>query len=337
MDLCGACGAFAQPDARTCGVCESPLDRRTVRGGLPEGSSLVGLRCRFQCRGCGHMAPLDGLDLDGTVRCARCGLEQAFDVDSWTEGLGFAHDVADLCGPEPEGRSRHADLSISAENPYRELGLYRVWATHALSGEVRQGASVLQRSLELRVHPGRPLCTCGEPLSLTVSGERVDARCTRCGQTREGRLPVLARRLYAPVRALFAGPGPQISTTRGLTGSGGYSCPGCGAPLPVTGMEPVVTCSFCKLATRIASFSGLADDRPPAVFWLAFQGPSAERRRLLREGGALDGDPGAVADPPEGSPEGPALTARLLLRWGFPLGAFVLAGLIVFGVLLALR
>ncbi len=343
MDLCGACGAVALEGARSCGVCEGALEpRRRGVPDLPAGISLVGVRCRFQCRGCGHLAPLDGLDLDGTVRCARCGLEQAFDADSWGEALAFAHDVADLCGPEPEGRTRDPRYSIADENPYQEVGLHRVWSTHAVSGEVRRGASVLQRSLELRAHPGRPVCACGEPLALQGSGERVEARCAACGRRRDNRLPREARRLHDGLCGVFAAtdgaPVPWTpGNTRGLTGSLGYSCPGCGAPLPVTGNEAVVTCSFCKLATRIASVSGLMQDRPPAVFWLAFRGASPERTRLLRQDQRLPDDPGVVLEPPQGTPNVRQKLARTVMTYGFPLFALAVSGLAIFAALVAMK
>lgn len=333
MELCGACGAVALPEARRCGVCDAGLSR--LRAGPSRDDLLVvGVRCRFQCRGCGHLAPLDRLDVDGTVRCQRCGLEQAFDVSSWREALIFAHGVADLAGPEPEGRFRDPCFDLSESNPHRATGVKAVWETFAVSGEVRQGASVLQRSLEIRAHPGRPLCACGGVYDLRRVRDGVEARCTQCDKTEHARVEPDAGRFNGALRATLSSAAANPDATRGLTGSMGYSCPGCGAPLKVGPGATVATCDFCKLSSKVNVPGGTGEDRPPAVWWLVFEGGSLERARLLRENGALEGDPSSLPEPPQRKPEGGRAALQLTATWAWPAAAMFLSALIILGVLL---
>lgn len=334
MELCGSCGAIALPRAQRCGVCEAGLERKRASA-LADGLIVVGVRCRFQCRGCGHLAPLDRLDVDGTVRCARCGLEQAFDVSGWEEALAFAHAVGDLAGPEPEGRFPDPIYALGDENPHRNVGVNAVWETHALSGEVRQGASVLQRSLEIRAHPGRPLCPCGAPQELRRAADGVESRCSACGRRSTSRVEPQAGRFNKALRATFGATSAPPDATRGLTGSMGFNCPGCGAPLTVSANNPLATCPFCKLSSRVstAALGGTGDDQPPAVWWLVFEGASAERARLLREGGELEGDPAEIPSPPERAPQGGLAALRLTATWAFPAAAMFVSALIILAVL----
>lgn len=281
MKVCQSCGALALARSRQCGVCEMPLAVGTA-GQIPAGLVAVGLRCRFQCRGCGHLAPLDRLDLDGTVRCLRCGLDQAFDITVWNEGLAFAHAVGDLAGPEPEGRSQDPHYAIATINPYRHVGLTEICETFTASGEVTRGAQTLQRSLELRAHPGHPRCGCGGGLNLERASEGITSVCARCGRRQQHRLEPRTHKRSRTLVAVIEAQDEAPMATRGLTGSLGYSCPSCGAPLPVRLGDALVTCDHCKLVSRVAPVAGaLGEDRPPRVWWAIFDGPSERRRRLL--------------------------------------------------------
>ena len=345
MELCGSCGAIAlsteRAGATRCGVCEAGLAGARKRAGpLADDLVVVGVRCRFQCRGCGHMAPLDQLDVDGTVRCARCGLEQAFDVESWEETLAFAHAVGDLAGPEPEGRFPDPHFSIALQNPYRAIGVTQIWDTHALTGEVQRGAAVLQRSLEVRAHPGRPLCTCGAPLDLRrLSVDSVESVCAACGRRNTSRLDRRAGGLNHALRATFSAMSAPPDATRGLTGSLGFSCPGCGAPLRVSPGDALATCPFCKLSSRVSvgATGGTGEDRPPAVWWLVFEGASFERARVTREGVEVSDDPAEIRSPPEVQPQGALAALRLTAGWLFPAGAMFISALIILAMLMATK
>ena len=82
----------------------------------------VAMRCGFTCNSCKFLAPLDGLDADGAVECAHCGLRQRFEVQHWAPALGVAHAVGDLAGPAPEGRRPHPSLWIGSENSFARIG-----------------------------------------------------------------------------------------------------------------------------------------------------------------------------------------------------------------------
>ena len=110
-----------------CGVCgASSWVEAPARGGA---LYFVQATCQFQCRGCARLAPLDTVDLDGTVRCVLCGLKQAYDPGTWKEGLAWAHGVGDLA--DGEGLHPSETWAIGAENPHRDLG--RTAATDVLT------------------------------------------------------------------------------------------------------------------------------------------------------------------------------------------------------------
>lgn len=61
--------------------------------------------CDFACTACGKRSPLASVDISGHAECMCCGLSQRFDSVQWTEALEHAHNIADLCGPNPEGQN----------------------------------------------------------------------------------------------------------------------------------------------------------------------------------------------------------------------------------------
>lgn len=300
MDVCDTCGAIALPRASGCEVCGAPLSRTRA----PEGELLFALvRTSFQCRSCGHRSPLDGLDTDGTVPCARCGQEQAFDVASWREALGFAHEVVDLAGPAPEGRNPHQSYDIAELNPWAEIGVKRVTARHTQNELVQSDGLTLPRTLEILVAPGHPLCArCRRPLEVRRDGVgAVETRCA-CGAVERYKTPHGARELSQGLVGALSEleRAPVIAGTED-SGIVGLRCPSCAAPLEVDGGSVLVTCGHCHLTSRLpaAVRRALRSDRAPARWWAIFQGPSVARALLLGEGGAPVPDARAVEDLPE--------------------------------------
>ena len=116
----------------------------------------VAVRCTFQCRSCGFAAPLDQLDIDGSVECAYCGLCQRFEPSTWIEALEFAHAVGDLSGPEPEGRAPNPSLWIAPDNPFRDVGETVTFSELRQSGSQMVDGMMVPRSLQIRVAPGFP-------------------------------------------------------------------------------------------------------------------------------------------------------------------------------------
>ena len=251
---------------------------------LPGGALyFVGVRCQFQCRGCGRLSPLDQIDLDGLVRCALCGLTQAYDPTVWTDALATAQAVGDLA--RGEGLHPHPTWSLLT-NPFHDVG--RTRATHliTLSGVSQRGGLDVQRSLRMTVGPGHPLCHhCQTPLAVDIPGEgRATTRCPRCGTELHYGISAPVLRAGHGLRAVLAeAHRDEIREARTVDAAGvvGLSCPGCGAPLPVEGHARTVACSFCHLVSRIpGEFAVAAAEAPPTPFWLAFGGPSPLRAQL---------------------------------------------------------
>ncbi len=349
VPICGRCGVIAPREQQRCELCEQPLPAKRAAAPIGPGPLFwVAVRCRFQCRSCGFLSPLDALDLDGSVECAQCGLRQHFHVPSWTEALGFAHAVGDLAFPPPEGRHPHPAVWIGEDNPHAEVGLRQAFAEHRQSGtEVAQGVTVT-RSLLMEAAPGHPVCLqCAKPLELRQdqAGRAIHSHCPECDEQASYALPQGATKLYSPLGAVVGAehrtdkPRARLETTAG--GPTALKCPNCGAALPA-GRDRLIACSFCKTASWIPAQAVVREsgETPePTVFWLGFVGPSPRRIELqqgaawqpppapiLKKGGKL-GKLGAAAHGPlEQAPKRPGVHgAQLALSLLLPLLALGLA------------
>src|ERR1700683_4713243 len=87
--VCASCGVVAPQSGTVCKSCSAPIVRLTPPS-ASGGTYWVAAKCSFQCRSCSFAAPLDHLDVDGTVECMHCGTRQRFNVEGWREGLAFA-------------------------------------------------------------------------------------------------------------------------------------------------------------------------------------------------------------------------------------------------------
>jgi hypothetical protein len=223
---------------------------------------------------------MDHLELDGNVTCRSCGIDQAFMVQGWTEILEGLHGLADLSG-SPDGRNPHPRLAIGAVNPHREIG--KQSATVDWKNEL-EGEDGVKQVLRVEAAPGHTVCPAGHgPMRVRAGGD-VHVSCETCGiQQQYSRLSsspydrltvVLADHNRLDAKA--ARPGTR-------DGLDGFSCPGCGAPLPVEEGRALVTCSFCHLTSKVPTGKGrIASTVPPALWWMLFEGPSPLRRRLER-------------------------------------------------------
>lgn len=283
MDLCGSCGRVAPQTLAACELCGASFGRVPARG-TPEDLRWAALRSEFQCRSCGHHSPIDHLDTDGSASCRRCGLEQAFAVESWRLAIEHAHAVADLAGPDPEGSRPHPQLSIAAENPYWTIGV----------GETEAAAKVVggPNQLRVRVGPGQPLCPrCKSPYSVFAEGPGVLAlECGACPRRRYA-IPPEARSLHpalvgavAEAHDCEAGAGLGPAATGGAAQAVAIRCPGCGAPLQGARPGSIVTCNFCHSTAQVPASAGRSQQLAPAVeaatWWLLLRGPSQQRRAL---------------------------------------------------------
>jgi hypothetical protein len=301
----------------------------------------VSFRCEFQCRACGNLSPLNYLDLDGSVRCLRCGLDQAFATSAWQRALEHAHAVGDLAG-SPEGRQPHPIFSIASENPYRDTNT----ATDQQSGFAFQQGLQVPTTMRSTATLGQPSCTkCNVPLQAQRTGPgRIETRCTRCGEARSYALPAEASRVFPALVGVIAGeqrvdrPATRVASEVGDSGAVALSCPGCGASLSVAPGTRLATCEYCRTTSRVPDktyYRAGGDAVQAETWWLAFDGPSATRKKLERdpnfprEAGDIGSD--LQADkPPRRKRPGPG---ELALIVGLPL-LFVLAAAVVDLVLL---
>lgn len=317
MDVCSQCGA-RHPGRQPCAICGGP---GAVSAPEPtERLSLVGISSQFQCRSCGQLAPINHLHLTRSILCLCCGQQQVFDPTLWAEGLNMAHAVGDLAGPEPEGRSRHARIAIDAINPYRK-GIVQ---EYTLNEQSIVGGLHEHRSLFLKIFPGHPLCEqCLKPLRVEQRpGQTLETRCSGCRQSGTYRAPdTRLLRLARPdaLRGVISSAErqdrPEVRIVEGST-TAGITCSGCGAPLSLDGGEELITCRFCTLVSRIPDRlrAGHVTDPTPAVWWVAFSGPSQTRQDLLSGAQAQ-----ALDEPVRDETPGAAIkTRRLLAGLAFP-------------------
>lgn len=267
MQLCPGCGVVRAQRHTSCPRCTTDY-----AGGLsvpyrPGGKYWVCIECSFKCRACGFRGPLNQLDMDGGVLCARCGLEQAFDVLQWGPALDRAQGTGDLWN-ESDPR-RPSDLVA--------LGDSRCSRTYTGRGE---------NDFVVVSSPGQPLCEkCHKPVDVEVAGGRSTVVCA-CGETAAYQMPVAGRRLAPAVEAVIAA---EHRVDRGVVkvdqsaAAIAVACPSCNAPLEVNETSKFLTCAYCHTTSRIPDrtwFRISGKDPHPEPIWLRFGGPSTERQEL---------------------------------------------------------
>lgn len=278
--ICRNCGIVAPEQGNACGGCGRPLAEVRVQV-QPQAPDLfwVAVKCGFTCNQCKFLAPLDGLDADGAVDCAHCGLRQRFEATAWRSALEFAHAVGDLAGPNPEGRSPDPVVWIGDVNPHAKVGAS---LTFAHAG---------QASPEVDIHaaPGHPVCRrCRVPLMAHLASPgAVATRCPTCSEEARYTLPDVALSTYPTIAAAVADEHrtdrPRAQPMATQAGVVAIKCPGCGGPLSLQGTEKVQTCSYCKASCFVSgkSIARFHHKTPePEIWWLLFRGPSDERLKL---------------------------------------------------------
>jgi hypothetical protein len=319
---CAGCGVNLPEGNVVCTFCNGPAAGATPMPLGADGTYWVAVRCVFTCRSCGHESPLDHLDVDGSVECFRCGLDQAFDPSGWSDALSHAHAVGDLAGPIPEGRHPHPWLSIDGANPFASVGVMMPSASGG--GAVRVEAA-----------PGYPVCSrCHAPLEARADGNHTAVRCMRCGETAAYGVPQAARAMAGGLRGVIAHDNrsdrPPVQLQGSVaTGTVAILCARCSAPLGgVDKGERFVTCRFCGTSCRVpgrALLRALGAAAPAETWWLAFAGPAALRAELEA------GDKGKRSV--ETARELPAPTAlRLLVAVGVPVVVFAIVAVVMIAV-----
>jgi len=249
---------------------------------MPEDFFWVAVRTGFTCNSCRFLAPLDGLDVDGAVECAQCGLRQRFDVPLWSNALKFAHGVADLAGPHPEGRAPHPSVWVGTENPYKAVG------------DTKTMEEASDGMLQIAAGPGHPVChKCALPLAAALGPQGVvTTQCSKCGERATWQLPPEAANLHEALVGVVSDENrsdrPRVLASM-EAGATSLKCPGCGAPLKVQGEDGVQTCPYCSVSAIVPwrRIVRMRNEVPaPEVWWLLMRGPSLKRLTLEAPGAA---------------------------------------------------
>jgi hypothetical protein len=276
ISICGECGVVATKSA-SCVHCGSQAAQVEVPP-RTDGAKWICLECTFKCRMCGFRVPLNGLDMDGAVVCARCSLEQAFNVGQWSIIFEEAHATGDLWGEQAEA------FGSLLDSQYFDLG--KANASLVFTGTGENGVDTL-------ASPGHPLCdACHKPLDVKLDGAprsgRASTTCA-CGETASYEAPAAARRMSPPLTAVICSEhrvdrkDVRVDATESAIA---VRCPGCDAPLPADGESKFVTCSYCHTQARIPDrtwFKLSKKTHVPEKMWLLFQGDSGTRRDLLEK------------------------------------------------------
>jgi hypothetical protein len=284
--ICGHCGTIAPLQRSSCSICQTAFPPQPYGAAGGEGGAVWARvhEADFMCRGCGLRSPTT-LSFGEEAECLRCGLHQAFPAGQWEKALARAHGVADLAGPDPEGRFPHPHAPVGARNPHRSVGVEHTYVEHTEQSTIIDGGGVRQLSLRIQASPGHPLCErCQAPLTTQFDGRgHAQTTCPRCGDRAVYALPEGS----SAMPALRAVVGPEFRTDRAAvrlgavdaSGVAAMSCPSCGAGLSVRPGEEMATCQFCKTTSRIARRAwAKAGAAPPfEPFWALFEGPSARR------------------------------------------------------------
>ena len=222
--------------------------------------------------------PLNGIVTDGSVVCARCGLEQAFDGAQWTAILEEAHATSDLWG------DRGAAFGDSLSRDFVAIG-------HAQIGRAFQAPG--PNEVHASASPGEPLCeSCHAPLAVALDASakpllRTVTTC-RCGATATYETPAVARQVGGVTSVIATEHRADRKHVKVEEGAAAIAlrCPNCEAPLPIHDASKIVTCSYCHAQAMIPdrTWSRIGKKSlPPEPTWLLFHGPSRLRRTLLAE------------------------------------------------------
>jgi uncharacterized Zn finger protein (UPF0148 family) len=252
----------------------------------PEGRYWVAVNCWFTCRACGHDSPMNQLDLDGSIACLNCGISQKFEPVRWTQVVRAAHQVGDLGGADPEGRTRNPAISIAAFNPMRGVGVDSQYFDFEPEPEHLPDTGVQPHRLRVRAALGHPLSAEREPVEIRRLGAgSVTVYCSRARTEATYAFPENAPRAFPGLLAVIGEEHVAGRRQAQLHGASAVSvnCPTCSAPLHVTGHDTIVTCQYCQTTAILPSgvLRALGHKTPRAqVWWMLFGGPSELRREL---------------------------------------------------------
>jgi len=291
-DVCRGCGVQASKHRPDCALCGALIDVPPMHVPALAGDQYwVAVRCSFNCSVCGHEAPINHFDTDGSMLCLRCGTDQRFDVAQWYEGVRVAHGIGDLAGPHPEGRFPSDHVSIAAYNEHKDVGLTSTLSGSQQSGTIMDERGVTTHSLKMLAAPGHPLCrTCRTPMAIdSLEPDRaITISCGHCREQRQFAFSDAGRgtAALAVVADEHETGCSEVGVQPGTGGAVAITCPNCGAGLDVTPSCTVVSCAHCNTTCRINErlLRQLGcDDPKPLMWWMLFEGTSKLRQKLERK------------------------------------------------------
>lgn len=268
--ICSGCGILADASRQRCATCqELYLGARALT--QPNRGYWAGVRATFSCNQCKFDAPLNHFELVDAVVCTRCGHEQRHDRGEWKRLVEYAQFVADFV-PGGEGRFPDDETRLPSK-PFRDLGSSETWATDQ----------------QMRATAGNPLCrTCKAPVVVERAGggELVTA-CSGCHARRTYELRAAAEYGARGVVCDEHEAGHSEAAIMEGRGSVTLGCPRCNAPLErVQDADGSITCQYCQAQCRISTRTHARaghKDAPVKTWWLYFDGPSKQRKKLLNE------------------------------------------------------
>lgn len=253
FDVCSSCGVARKERETKCKFCHADHTSQALRPPRFDDELWVWIETTFQCRTCGFSVPLNHIDMDGAVVCGKCGAEQAFDAKGWHQAFDFAHSTADY-GP---GNTGFGKVTFDTGNQFTVLTV-----------------------------AGHPLCeTCHGLLSFTSDHRNVDVSCGACKTVLSYIVPEAAwKTTRSSLRAVISSEHRADHNAVKVVETGAavaIHCPQCEAPLDASEGAKFLHCKYCNMTSRIPDdvwFRVNGNEPMPVPMWLAFSGPSPERR-----------------------------------------------------------
>ncbi|MBU1239145.1 hypothetical protein KKF84_07150 [Myxococcota bacterium] len=323
MQICPSCGIIAATSLIQCQECGNPYPYSLPRAlPLPSPYHWVFLRGHFVCGSCRFDIPLNFLDLDGTVRCNNCGIQQKFPLQTWQTALYKARGIIDFTGDErpPEDSPLwpffYKELPENAKREAVHLGAHAS-LVHLISPKSADSSAVT-----LAVSTGNPLCeSCIAPLQISkVDETSLQLACPACSHEqryqRDENFSTIKGLAFAVANEHREGAMEAIISARSEGGVIALDCPKCGGALPPHKDQYFATCTYCGTSCYIDPALLNVKDLPdkPSPLWLLFQGSSAFKYDLALKAFEYE-QATKPKKPPRKTQESPASTGSPLMEF----------------------
>jgi uncharacterized Zn finger protein (UPF0148 family) len=270
--ICSGCGILVDGSLASCKSCNTPYTTPPLRAlAQPASGYWAAVRSTFQCNACKFDAPLNHFELVDAVSCTRCGHEQRYDRNEWKRLVEYAQFVADFA-VGTEGRFPDPETRLP-KKPFPHLGSSESWAVDQ----------------KMRASPGNPLCrTCRSMIVVDSSGNgELKTACTGCHAKRTYELRAATDYGAKGVLCDEHEAGHSEAALMEGRGSMMLGCPRCNAPLErVKDADGSITCQYCSAQCRISTKTHAKaghKEAPVKTWWLYFDAPSKQRKKLVNE------------------------------------------------------